>query len=73
MGALVELVELVAVGPFEVEGIVERLADTGVGEFLTPDIDEEALRARRTLVSQGHRLQAAGQNLRDLVLGCPGS
>src|SRR3974377_54307 len=46
MRAIVGPVHDVLVGPFEVKGIAQRLAQAAVLEFLAPRIDEPALRAR---------------------------
>ena len=52
MGALIGAVHDGLVGPFEIEGVDQRLAQARVLELLAPRVEEPALRARRRLVGQ---------------------
>ena len=70
-GALIGAVHDRLVGPFEVEGVVERLAQPRIGEFLPPRIDEPALRAGRRIVGQHVALDAAVFDRREIVARRP--
>ena len=59
MGARIGAVHDGLVGPFEIEGIDQRLADPRILEFVAAGIDEPALRARRRFVRQRLALDAA--------------
>src|SRR5262249_30216177 len=67
LGAGVEAIEDVLVGPLEVEGIVERLAHARVGELGPAHVEEEPLRARGAIVGQGELLHAAVPDGGDVV------
>ena len=73
MRALVGAVHDVLVGPFEIEGVDQRLAQAAVLEFLAPHIDEPALRAGRRIVRQDVALDAAVLEGREIVARRPGA
>src|SRR5579859_822387 len=59
MGARVGAVHDGLVGPLEVEGLDQSLANAGISKLVAAGIDEPALRAGRRLVGQGLALDAA--------------
>ena len=73
MRALVGAVHDVLVGPFEVEGVDQRLAQAAVLELVAPRVDEPALRAGRRIVGQHVALDAAVLEGRKIVARRPGA
>ena len=71
MGALVGAVHDGLVGPFEIEGVDQRLAQLRVLELLAPRVDEPALRAGRRVVGQHVALDAAVLDRREIVARRP--
>ena len=72
-GAQIGAVHDGLVGPFEVEGVAQRLAQPRIGEFSAPRVDEPTLRAGRRVVGQGVAFDAAGLHGRKIVTGRPGA
>ena len=71
MGAVVGPVHDVLVGPFEIEGIDQRLAHRRSLNLLAPRVDEPALRAGRRIVGQHLALDAAVADGREIVARRP--
>ena len=73
MRAVVGAVHDVLVGPFEIEGVDQRLAQAAILEFLAPHIHEPALRAGRRVVGQHVALDAAVLEGGKIVARRPGA
>src|SRR5262245_59802058 len=71
MSALIQPIHDVLVGPFEVEGVVERLAHTLILELLAPRVEEPALSARHCFVGQLLALDAAVAESREIIASGP--
>ncbi len=71
--AVIGAVHDVLVGPFEIEGVDQRLAQPAVLELRAPGIDEPALRAGRRVVGQLRALDAAVLEGGKIVARRPGA
>ena len=71
--AVVGAVHDVLVGPFEIEGVDQRLAQAAVLELRAPRIDEPALRAGRRVVGNTRALDAAVLEGGKIVARRPGA
>ena len=66
-GAVIEAVEKILVGPFEIKGEIEGLAHPDVLEFLAPQVEKIALRAGRRFIGQHGLLDAAILQRREII------
>ncbi len=73
MRAVIGAVHDVLVGPFEIEGVDQRLAQAAVLELRAPHVDEPALRAGRRIVGQHGALDAAVLEGGKIVARRPGA